>query len=255
MVDFSPLFEQEAKRYGLNPGLLSKVAQIESSGNPSVVNKFGFKGLFQEGAPYVAANGGGDPLNPVDATAMAAHGFAHSRDVLSHALGRRPTDGELYLAHQQGEGGATKLLSNPNALAASLVGNAAVVNNGGTPNETAADFAHHWTSRLDGENQGQGPTQANAQSQFGAVGLPATQGSPTPQAATVTAPSPQPASPMSDLAGSLAGLVGGMAVPQPATQAPLPHQSVPSAFPSAPDPMALAQSLLAGTHGNLVLGQ
>lgn len=98
-----------------------------------------------------------------------------------------------------------------------------------------------------------GPTRERAQSQFGAVGLPAPNGSPTPQAATVTAPSPQPASPGQDLANVLGGLATGLTAPAPATQAP--HQSVPSAFAPPPDTAALAQSLLAGTHGNLVLGQ
>src|SRR6185437_8737861 len=151
MVDFSPLFEQTAGQFGLPPHLLARTAQIESAGNPNARNG-GFVGLFQEGSPFVATHGGLNPLDPASAALMAARGFAEDRSGLRKALGREPTEGELYLAHQQGLGGASKLLANPNALASALVGDKAVMANGGLAGETAGDFAKHWTDKFGGEN-------------------------------------------------------------------------------------------------------
>ena len=51
---------------------------------------------------------------------------------LTGKIGRRPTDGELYMAHFMGVGGAAKLISNaednPNASGARLFPNAAAAN-------------------------------------------------------------------------------------------------------------------------------
>jgi hypothetical protein len=54
----------------------------------------------------------------------------------------------LYLAHQQGGGGASALLSNPNAPASAIVGDAAVNLNGGAPGMTAGQFADQWTGKI-----------------------------------------------------------------------------------------------------------
>ncbi len=66
-------------------------------------------------------------------------------------LGRPVTGGELYLAHQQGPGGAAKLLSNPNALAVDIVGAKAVKLNGGNEKMTAGEFANIWISKFNGQ--------------------------------------------------------------------------------------------------------
>lgn len=97
-----------------------------------------------------------------------------------------------------------------------------------------------------------GPTVERAQSQFGAVGLPSTSGaSPSLAASSPTAPSPQPASPGSDIGNTLGALASGFVSPQ-ATQAPQQAPAPPPrAFPTAPDPAALAASLLQGTHARL----
>src|SRR5258708_22996644 len=51
---------------------------------------------------------------------------------LTGKIGRRPTDGELYMAHFMGVGGAAKLINNaqdnPNASGAKLFPNAAAAN-------------------------------------------------------------------------------------------------------------------------------
>ena len=70
--------------------------------------------------------------DPEAASSMAAV-FAQSNSFkLTGKIGRRPTDGELYMAHFMGVGGAGKLISNaennPNASGAALFPNAAAAN-------------------------------------------------------------------------------------------------------------------------------
>jgi len=70
--------------------------------------------------------------DPEAASSMAAV-FAQSNSFkLTGKIGRRPTDGELYMAHFMGAGGAGKLISsaenNPNASGAALFPNAAAAN-------------------------------------------------------------------------------------------------------------------------------
>lgn len=72
-----------------------------------------------------------------------------NRTTLTNALGREPTQGELYLAHQQGAGGALGLLMNPDQDAETLIGHDAFANNRGKPGQTAGQFAQQWTSRFD----------------------------------------------------------------------------------------------------------
>jgi hypothetical protein len=71
-------------------------------------------------------------------------------NTLRRTLGRDPTAAELYLAHQQGGGGASKLLANPNARAVDIVGADAVRLNGGNENMTAMDFAGKWLNKFGG---------------------------------------------------------------------------------------------------------
>lgn len=72
-----------------------------------------------------------------------------NRVALNSALGRMPTDAELYLAHQQGAGGAAKLLSDPDAKAIDVVGGDAVLLNGGNEDMTAGEFANKWISKYE----------------------------------------------------------------------------------------------------------
>jgi hypothetical protein len=67
-----------------------------------------------------------------------------NRAGLRSALGRDPTPGELYLAHQQGLGGAVKLLQNPNAPVESVIGAEAARLNGAKAGMTAGQFAEKW---------------------------------------------------------------------------------------------------------------
>jgi Transglycosylase SLT domain len=70
--------------------------------------------------------------DPVAASSMAAVLTQSNSFQLTGKIGRRPTDGELYMAHFMGVGGAAKLISNaednPQASGARLFPNAAAAN-------------------------------------------------------------------------------------------------------------------------------
>lgn len=144
------MFQAAEQQYRLPAGYLAQTAQIESGGNPAAANpNSSARGLFQF-IDSTARQYGVDPMDPASSTDGAARLAADNAATLRQALGREPTPGELYLAHQQGGGGAAKLLANPNARAVDVVGADAVRLNGGDPNMTAGQFASKWTSKLDG---------------------------------------------------------------------------------------------------------
>jgi hypothetical protein len=77
-------------------------------GKPPSAN--GAKGLFQFVGPTWRSYGGGDPFDPELNADRGAKYFATNRDALRKSLGRDPTVSEVYLAHNQGLGGATGVL-------------------------------------------------------------------------------------------------------------------------------------------------
>lgn len=140
----------EAK-YGLPEGYLARTAQIESGGDPNAKNpNSSAGGLFQFVDGTAAQYGLENKFDPAQATDAAARLAADNKAYLTRVLGREPTAAELYLAHQQGAGGAAKLLANPNARAVDVVGADAVRLNGGDANMTAGQFASKWTGKFGG---------------------------------------------------------------------------------------------------------
>lgn len=177
------------QKYSLPPGFLARTMQIESGGK-DVPNKQGSpaKGYFQF-IPSTARRMQVDPHDFASSADGAARLARESADVLRPILGREPTAAELYLAHQQGAGGASKLLANPNASAASIVGTKAVIQNGGTQGMTAGEFANMWINKYNGSKL---PSYAQA-----AVSAPTSSSAPATQpqpaaAATSYAPTTDP---------------------------------------------------------------
>jgi SLT domain-containing protein len=126
------------------------MAEIESGLNPSAYHpKSGASGLFQ----FLPSTARQYELNAVfDARANAHAAAALWRDnakELRRSLGRSPTAGELYLAHQQGAAGAASLLANPGEPATEIVGYKAVTMNGGGGEMTAGAFAAMWIDRFE----------------------------------------------------------------------------------------------------------
>lgn len=139
-----------AARHGVDAATLRTIAQIESGGNPRAKNPTSSAGgLFQFIDSTARQFGLADRYDPQQASDAAARLMKANASHLRRTLGREPTPGELYLAHQQGPGGAEKLLKNPNARAVDVVGAAAVRLNGGRPNMTAGQFANLWISKAE----------------------------------------------------------------------------------------------------------
>jgi hypothetical protein len=127
-------------------------ARVESSGGRNVTNpNSSARGPWQfiesTGRRY-GLNSERARLDPyLSAQAMAKLTLDNQRG-LRKALGRDPSFSELYLAHQQGLGGALKLLTNPSARAVDIVGSQAVKLNGGKQSMTAKEFAGLWLKKF-----------------------------------------------------------------------------------------------------------
>jgi hypothetical protein len=138
-----------AARHGVPVGLLGKIAMLESGGRADARNpNSSAAGLFQQTDANAAQYGVKDRSDPYQSADGAARFMRDNIAYLTAKLGRAPTEGEIYLAHQQGAGGAVRLLKNPNAPAEAVVGADAVRLNGGKPGMTAGEFAGLWTARL-----------------------------------------------------------------------------------------------------------
>lgn len=153
--DLTNGINQANAKYGLDPSYLPRLAQIESGGNINAKNPNSTaEGPFQFIRSTAAQYGLTNPRDPVQAADAAARLALDNKNALTRALGRDPTPGELYLAHQQGAGGAIKLLSNPDAPASAVVGEQAVALNGGRPGMTAGQFASQWVNKFGGGQPG-----------------------------------------------------------------------------------------------------
>lgn len=151
------------RNYNLPSGYMGTMAQIESGGDPNAQNNNSSAGgLFQQIDSNAEAYGVTNRFDPAQSADGAARFAVDNANTLRGVLGRDPTGGELYLAHQQGPGGARALLSNPNARAVDVVGAEAVQLNGGHPDMTAGEFANLWIdkfNRIQGNGGGGTSTQ------------------------------------------------------------------------------------------------
>jgi hypothetical protein len=237
MPGLSEAISSATAKYNLDPSYLPRLAQVESSGGKNLQNPnstaggpFGF--LDSTGREYGLTNKN-DAGTSTDAAARLA---VDNRRVLSQRLGRDPSPGELYLAHQQGAGGASALLANPDRPAIEVLtqvygGNAAraraaLVNNGGDLSMTAGQFAQKWIGKFGGERT----MPQIAQSGMTPDGMPT---SPVPSDAPPMAYAPgqqaianampqNPPMPPPRPGAALVGAVGGQQ-PQPVTSPPIPQ--------------------------------
>lgn len=144
-----------AQKYGEDPAKWLALYQIESASGKNMLNRqSGATGHFQIMPQFFRDYGvnraGANDLETSFAAVRGHHARGSAR--LKSRLGRDLTSGEYYLGHQQGWGGATALLSNPDknvvdALATIMSegkAKAAVTQNGGRTSMTARQFANMW---------------------------------------------------------------------------------------------------------------
>lgn len=146
---------------GLPTNYLETISMLESSGGVNT-GTGQYTGIFQIG-PEVAADFGVTPeqlRDPRVNAQVAAQLAARNAQILRARLNREPQPWELYLAHQQGAGGAASLLQNPNGNAVEVLAGVyggdraraqqAVIQNGGRPDMTAGEFAQLWAQKFSG---------------------------------------------------------------------------------------------------------
>jgi hypothetical protein len=142
-MDANSYFASLEQKYGLPAGYLARTRAIESGGNDNAQNpKSSAGGPFQfidSTARSYGLNNRFDLMESADAAARLAR---DNRSHLVRVLGREPTGAELYLAHQQGGGGAADLLSGRSVDATNMALNGGVQN----PN----DFASMWINKYNG---------------------------------------------------------------------------------------------------------
>lgn len=147
---------------------IRKLIQIESGGNPNA-RTGSYRGLGQFGRAEEKRYGINDTNwnNPEIATKAIKQHMAWLYPQLEQKLGRAPTPGELYLAHQQGVAGGPALLANPDQPAWKVIRPyydseqmAKLAITGNIPNGhylkkipvddvKAGDFTKLWTTRFD----------------------------------------------------------------------------------------------------------
>lgn len=157
--EIARIVDEAAARHGVPSDALMAIANLESSGNIGADNpRSSASGLFQfvdSTAREYGLTGSkrNDPAAQADA---AARMMATNARSLSRTLGREPNAGELYLAHQQGLGGASALLRNPNRPAIDVLADVygsrekaqnAIRQNGGQAGQSAGQFANRWIDK------------------------------------------------------------------------------------------------------------
>lgn len=181
----APIFTQAAAANpaGFSAAGLARTAQIESGGRANAVNG-SMHGMFQFSPGTWATFGHGSPYDVTASTEAAQKYAAANSAALTNVLGRKPTDAELYVAHQQGLGGATALFTHPNEPAVDVLtpvygGNRAIAEkairgNGGDPNAPASTFVNLWTGKFNGAKGATPYVPAGGQTMtMPAAGLPA----------------------------------------------------------------------------------
>ena len=160
----------------VDPAYMTRLALVENGGKINGGSTLSSaQGPFQFLRGTAQQYGLSNPNDPTASADAAARLTLDNRAALTNALGREPTPGELYLAHQQGAGGAIKLLrADPNSPVESVVGALAARNNGGA-GMTAGQFVNKWTGKFGDIVQTVDPNQKNiidAQADTMPVGAP-----------------------------------------------------------------------------------
>jgi len=148
------------RKYNLPSGYLARTWQIESDSGKNLYNKnSGAAGHFQFMPDTAKDYKLRDPYSFEASADAAARLAVNNRKVLARSGIENPSAAQLYLAHQQGAGGATKLLAAGDRPATSVVGENAVLWNSGNAAVTGPGFAQQIMAKFEGTQ----PTKAAAQ--------------------------------------------------------------------------------------------
>lgn len=111
--NFSPevneAIAKASKKHGVDEAFMRNMCYIESKGDPNAVSPTGAKGLFQFVGGTADQYGIRGQEFDIDANADAAARFAKDNQRSLENAGVDPTPENLYVAHQQGAGGANTL--------------------------------------------------------------------------------------------------------------------------------------------------
>ena len=139
------------RKYNLPSGYLARTRQIESAGGKNTYNaNSGAAGDFQFIPRTAKEYGLKNPYDFESAADAAARLAVNNRNILAKAGIEDPSAAQLYLAHQQGAGGATKLLTAGDRPATSVVGKNAVLWNAGNEEVTGPGFAQQIMAKFEG---------------------------------------------------------------------------------------------------------
>lgn len=105
-----------SQKWGVDPNLLKTFAKIESGGRPTA-RTGSYKGLFQLSDREFGKYGGGNIYDPNANANAAAQKLAREAQGFKAKYGRDPQPSDLYMIHQQGEGGYGAHVANPGAPA------------------------------------------------------------------------------------------------------------------------------------------
>lgn len=148
-----------AAAMGVDPATATVIAMVESGMNPSAVNGSS-KGVFQlQDARWKEMGGtAADRDNPAKQVELGVKSIKVTTDRLTKKLGRAPQAWEIYMAHQQGDGGGPALLTAPPNVSAIAVlegigvspriAKLSITQNGGREDMTAGQFTALWRDRF-----------------------------------------------------------------------------------------------------------
>lgn len=170
------LFGDLERQYGLPAGYLARTYQIESGSGANLYNPLSkAAGGFQFIPSTAKQYGLKDPYDLAQSAEAAARLAADNRAALQKAGIESPSAAQLYLAHQQGASGATRLLGGADTKATDIVGEKAVLWNAGKSSMTGPEFAERIMTKFEGTTPvaqaptGYTPPWSNAASTIGNI--------------------------------------------------------------------------------------
>lgn len=111
------IVDREAARAGLDPNIVRQMVWIESHGRPGETTG-SYHGLLQlSHSEFTRGGGTGSIFDPEQNLRAGVNVLAQKAKDFERDFGRPPTAVDLYMLHQQGEGGTREHLRNPDQLA------------------------------------------------------------------------------------------------------------------------------------------